>query len=58
MGCWVVTFNYIQILKVYFESKTRANSDQTPRSAASDLILHCLSMSHKKNARLGTCDNM
>ena len=25
--------------------------DQTPRSAASDLGLHCLSMFHKKNAR-------
>ena len=26
--------------------------DQTPHIAASDLILHCLLMSHKKNARL------
>ena len=26
--------------------------DQTPRSVASDLGLHCLSMSHKKDARL------
>ena len=26
--------------------------DQTPHSAASDLGLHCLSMSHKKDVRL------
>ena len=26
--------------------------DQTPRSAASGLGLHCLPMSHKKDARL------
>ena len=26
--------------------------DQMPRSAASDLGLHCLPMSHKKDARL------
>ena len=33
----------------------KANSedpDQTPGSAASDLGLHCLPMSHKKDARL------
>ena len=29
-----------------------AEPDQTPRSAASDMVLHCLSMSHKKDARL------
>ena len=26
--------------------------DQTPQNAASDLVLHCLPMSHKKDARL------
>ena len=33
----------------------QANSgepDQTPCSAASDLVLHCLPISHRKNARL------
>ena len=25
--------------------------DQTPRFAASDMVLHCLPMSHKKDAR-------
>ena len=33
----------------------RANSrepDQTPRFAASDLVLHCLPMSHKKDTGL------
>ena len=33
----------------------QANSgdrDQTPRSAASDLGMHCLPMSHKKDATL------
>ena len=28
------------------------NTDQTPYSAAADMGLHCLPMSHKKNARL------
>ena len=28
------------------------DTDQTPHSATSDLGLHCLSMSHKKDARL------
>ena len=29
-----------------------AEPDKTPRSVPSDLDLHCLSMFHKKNARL------
>ena len=44
MGC---------ILQLYlnYVSKQR-NPDQTPRSAASDLVLHCLRMSHKKDSRV------
>ena len=41
-------YNFFQILKV-------ANSDepdQTPRSVSSDLVLHCLPMSCKKDTRL------
>ena len=33
-------------------SRTLCDSDQTPRSVASDLGLCCLPMSHKKDARL------
>ena len=46
----MVFFIFIQILK-----ETSANSgepDQTPSSAGSDLVLHCLPMSHKNDARL------
>ena len=32
--------------------QTVENQDQTPRSAASDLVMQCLPMSHKKDARL------
>ena len=35
----------------YYFMPTSGDSDQTPRSAASDLGLRCLSMSHKKSAR-------
>ena len=48
----MVFFIFIQILK---ETSVFANSgepDQTPSFAASDLVLHCLKMSHKKDARL------
>ena len=34
-------------------SVSRAEPDQTPRSAASDLVLHCFLMSHKKGRLLG-----
>ena len=39
----------------HFHSNFKANSgepDQRPHLAASDLVLHCLPMSHKKDARL------
>ena len=39
----------------HYYSNFKRNSgelDQTPRSAASDLVLHCWPMSHKKDARL------
>ena len=38
-----------------FEKLLQANSgepDQSPRFAASDLVLDCLSMPHKKEARI------
>ena len=44
LGCWVVFFIFIQILKETSVSKQC-------RTAVSDLVLHCLSMSHKKDAR-------
>ena len=41
---------YFSFLFNFF--KKYADPDQTPHSAASDLGLHCLPMSHKKDARL------
>ena len=45
------SFNFVQFLKVYLQANS-ALSDQIPHSAASDLVLHCLSMSHKIDTRL------
>ena len=45
-GCWVVFFIFI-ILKA-----NSGDPDQTPHYVVSDLGLHCLPMSHKKDARL------
>ena len=53
----------ISVLSVFFSSfyqssnrtfckQNSGDSDQTKRSAASDQGLHCLSVSHKKDARL------
>ena len=47
-GCWVLIYNFIQILKVNYVSKP----DQMAHIAVPDLVLHCLLMSHKKDARL------
>ena len=44
-------FIFIQILIEQSVSK-QGDPDQTPRSVASDLGLHCLSVPHKKDARL------
>ena len=44
-------FIFIQILKEHSVSK-RGDTDQTPLSAPSDLGLHCLPLSHKKDAIL------
>ena len=51
LGCLVFLFIFI----LFWIAIMLANSedpDQTPRSAASDLDLHCLPMSHKWNVRL------
>ena len=51
--CWMMNLNFIQISKVHFVSNLNsAKPDQTPHSAATDLVFHCLPMSHKKDARL------
>ena len=47
----MVFFIYIQILKKLLFANS-GEPDQTPRFAASDLVLHCLPLSHKKDARL------
>ena len=43
---------FIQFSNRTFCKQTSAEPDQTPRIAASDLVLHCLPMSNKKDARL------
>ena len=45
-GCWIVSFNSIQILKVHSVTNS-AETGQTPRPVASDLVLHCLPMPPK-----------
>ena len=50
---WTSSFDFYGlmcgILQLYsnYVSKQK-NPDQTPRSAASDLVLHCVRMSHKR----------
>ena len=51
-SCWVVFFIFIHILK---ESSVRSKQSRTWSDVAfvtSDLVLHCLPMSHKKGAKL------
>ena len=47
----MVFFIFIQMLIEHSVSYS-GDPDQTPHFAASDLVLHCLSMSHKKDTRL------
>ena len=52
-GCWVVIHNSLQFLNYSMQAEGgSAIPYQTPRSVASDLVLHCLSMSHLIDARL------
>ena len=50
-GCWVVVFIFFIFDKTLCK-QTFGDPDLTPRSLASGLVLHCLHMSHKKDARL------
>ena len=43
-GCWVVSFNFIQIYNKVILLANSAEPDQMLCSAASDLGLHCLSI--------------
>ena len=47
----MIFFIFIQILEYTSVSK-QWRPDQTPRFVSSDLVLHCLPMSHEKDARL------
>ena len=47
---WYFSFLFIFQLKLLFANS--GEPDQTPHFAAFDLVLHCLPMSHKKEARL------
>ena len=48
----MVVFICIQILIKYSVYANSGDLDQTPHSVESDLGLHCLHISHKKDARL------
>ena len=51
----VVTYNLfidIFMLSIFFYQQKTVETDETPHSAASDLGLHSLSMSHKKDTML------
>ena len=45
-------FSYYHFLEIPIFNANSVYPDQTPRSAASDLGLHCLQMSHLWDARL------
>ena len=46
LGLFVGSFHFHLIFKRNFCFANRREPDQTPRFAASGLVLHCLSMSH------------
>ena len=48
---WVVFFILVKF-KLNFLQANNVDPDQTPHKAASDLDLHCLPLSHKKDAML------
>ena len=50
-GCWVV-FSFLFKFSEELLFASSREPDQTPCLAASDLVLHCLPITHKKNARL------
>ena len=50
-GCWVVFFIFIKIFIEILQANS-GDPDQTSRSAASGLGLHCLPMSHKRTLDL------
>ena len=52
LGVSGVLFHFYSILNRYFCLANSEDPDQTPRSAASDLGLHCLPRSPKRDARL------
>ena len=51
LSCGVVIYNFIQFLKVIPVTK-RKKADQMLHNVVSDLVLHCLLMSSKMDARL------
>ena len=50
-GVWLVVFFYYNMFKKTVFNANSVDSDQMPRSAASDLGLHCLPMSLLWNTR-------
>ena len=52
LGLMGVFFHFYSNFKRNFCKQNSEEPDQTPHFAASDLVLHFLHMSHKKDARL------
>ena len=52
LGVSGLLFHFYSIVNRYSCLANSEDPDQTPRSGASDLGLHCLPMSHKWDARL------
>ena len=50
-GCWVVFCYFYLNFKIFCKANS-GDPDQMPHSAASDLILHCMPVSNKKDKRL------
>ena len=55
---WYTFFHFYLIFNRNFCKQTVKTPDQTPRSAVSDLGLHCLPRSHKRDARLLWVNNI
>ena len=50
-GVWLVLLQYYCFIEIPIFRANSEDPDQTPRSAASDLGLHCLSMSILRDTR-------
>ena len=47
----ILIISVLRNVEWYFFERTFCDPDRTSRFAASDLVLHCLPMTHKKDSR-------